>query len=424
MTCGNRGQVLIVFVAALLALLGVAALGVDVGYMYTVHHELQRSTDAGALAGASAFFDGSWSDSAIRSLSDTRARTFAAKDKVANASLVASKEISVGFPGPERVRVDASRTVPLFFSRLFLGPTKTITAHSVAEASAVGTNVKGLKPWGIPFPWEDTNGNDLYDAGEAVYRDCPPENIMRSALFPWTMPREAGGGGKPALPESLLARATGWLGDALTTPPAFACIAPPPYPPPNETSNYFCAGTRVVLKIGTPQNSPKNPSGIPSLQQESGHFFALALDGKGGSVYRDTIVDGSHTSYSVGDAVTLEPGNMVGPTRQGVSDLIAADRLSTWNDEKNLPESSLYHAGDGSWMNSPRVIRIPLYDPEVALHNGRTNMVIAAFGGFWIESIGTQGTIYGRFIPSHAFGAGPVQGPASGPVLRVLRLVE
>ena len=87
MRIGNRGQVLLVFVAALLALLGIAALGIDVGYMYTVRHELQRSTDAGALAGASAFFDGSWSDAAIRALADARARAFASKDKVATSAL-------------------------------------------------------------------------------------------------------------------------------------------------------------------------------------------------------------------------------------------------------------------------------------------------------------------------------------------------
>jgi len=126
MRAGNRGQVLLVFLGALLALLGVAALGIDVGYLYTVRHELQRCTDAGALAGASAFIQGSWSDPGVRSLADSRARAFAAKDKVATSTLAPASEVSVAFPAAERIRVQASRTVPLFFSRLFLGPTKTI----------------------------------------------------------------------------------------------------------------------------------------------------------------------------------------------------------------------------------------------------------------------------------------------------------
>jgi Flp pilus assembly protein TadG len=375
----NRGQVLLIFLAGLLAMLGVSALGIDVGYMYTARHELQRCTDAGALAGASAFIQGSWSDPGVRTLAGSRARAFAAKDKVATSTLSPASELSVGFPAAERVRVQASRTVPLFFSRLFLGPTKTITASSVAEASAAGSNVKGLKPWGIPFPWEDTNGNDEYDAGETVHRDCPPEAAARAALSPWTDGPPAAGGG--ARPDSLLARTTDWLACALT-PSAFACILPPP--PSEPPTSFFCVGTRVVLKIGTPQNSPKNPSGIPSLQQESGHFFALALDGKGSSVYRDTIADGSQNPFRIGDAVTLEPGDMVGPTRQGVNELIKADPTSQWNAAAGLPESNQYHAGDGSWMNSPRVVRIPIYDPEIALKTGRSTMVIASFAGFWI----------------------------------------
>ena len=274
MRIGNRGQVLLVFVAALLALLGIAALGIDAGYMYTVRHELQRSTDAGALAGASAFFDGSWSDPAIRALADARARAFASKDKVATSTLSPGGEMSVAFPAAERVRVAASRNVPLFFSRLFLGPTKTITAYSVAEASAAGTNVKGLKPWGIPFPWEDTNGNDQFDSGETVHKGCDREGVPRPVALS------------------------------------------------------FCPGTRIILKIGTPQDrdrTPKNPSGIPSLQQESGHFFALALDGTGGSVYRDTIVNGSNTPVKhrrcghpgAGEHGGPHPSGDAGPDRRG-----------------------------------------------------------------------------------------------------------
>src|SRR5512140_1855171 len=118
---GNRGQVLLVFLGGLLALLGVAALGIDMGYLYTVRHELQRCTDAGALAGASAFLSGNWSDGATRAVADSRARAFAAKDKVAASFLSAGNEVTVAFPSRDRVRVDAVRTVNLFFARLFLG---------------------------------------------------------------------------------------------------------------------------------------------------------------------------------------------------------------------------------------------------------------------------------------------------------------
>jgi len=370
MHAGNRGQVLLVFLGALLALLGVTALGIDVGYLYTARHELQRCTDAGALAGASAFLSGAWTDGATRSVADGRARTFAAKDKVVAAILSAGSEVAVAFPSQDRVRVDATRNVSLFFARLFLGPTKTVTAYSIAEASVVDTNVRGLKPWGIPYPWEDTNGNGLYDPGETVHRDCP-EGVL-------------------------------------------------------DLSRYFCPGTRVILKIGTPQNSPKSPDGLPSLQQEPGHFFALDFDGSGASGYRQGIEGESTYPVSVGDSIALETGNMVGPTVQGTSTLLDADPTSQWNAAAGLPESDRFHADDGSWMNSPRVIRIPVYDPETALSNGKTSMVVAGFAGFWIESIEHhQGTVIGRYIPTRAFGQpGPAAGPTAGPVLKTLRLVE
>ena len=51
----NRGQGLVLFA---LALIGLAALGIDVGYTcYGVRHELQRCAGSGALGGASAYID-------------------------------------------------------------------------------------------------------------------------------------------------------------------------------------------------------------------------------------------------------------------------------------------------------------------------------------------------------------------------------
>ena len=63
-----------------------------------------------------------------------------------------ASEVSVAFPAAERVRVQASRTVPLFFSRLFLGPTKTITAYSVAGGLRGGLEREGAEAVGDPVP--------------------------------------------------------------------------------------------------------------------------------------------------------------------------------------------------------------------------------------------------------------------------------
>lgn len=371
MRARERGQVLAILALMLVALLGMGAVGIDVGSMLSARHELQRCADAGALAGASAFLLEDWSSSSGRSTADARARDFASRDNVASAPLDPAGEVRVSFPSRDRVRVDASRNVGLSFSRLFLGPNRQIGAAAVAEASVADRNVRCLKPWAIPYPWEDADGNGRYDAGETVHTDCPPG------------------------------------------------VADP--------QHYFCQGSEIILKIGTPSGSPNNPSGIPSLQQEPGHFFALDF-GNGASGYRDAIEGDTCVSgpaISRGDAYPLETGNMVGPTVQGTRTLIQADPGSAWNAASNLPESGTYTVADGSWMNSPRIVRIPVYDPAAPPEMGKSTVRVAGFAGFWIERIGTQGTIIGRFVPLLVVGSGgPSAGPTDGPVLRTLRLVE
>lgn len=376
----QRGQVLVMFAGGLFALIGFAALGIDVGYMYTVRHELQRCADAGALAGASAFFDGPWADAGIRAIADARARDFASRDKVGPAAhLDPASDVAVDFPQADRIRVTTQRTVNLFFARVLGQAARTINATAVAQARMVSQQVPCIKPWGIPFPYVDnnpTNGN--WDSGEDVNTECPDGGV--------------------ALP------------------------------------GYFCPGSQVILKIGTPENSPNNPDNIVSLQQEAGHFFALDF-GSGAKTYDDAIKDvdcSGGYSISVGDEIPLKPGNMVGPTYQAVEkdqdSLIALDPLSQWNYAENLPESPKYPIEGGLWMSSPRVVRIAIYDPSEPLRTGATTMKVAALVGFWIEKIdkaGQQGTVYGRFVklPAGAGVGGPDPG-SNGPELRILSLVE
>ena len=236
-----------------------------------------------------------------------------------------------------------------------------------------------VKPWGIPYPWNDVNGNKKYDLGpppETFYNMCPEGTFI-------------------------------------------------------PDNNSFCQGTPLILKIGTPSGKKDQPD-IASLQQEPGHFFALDF-GSGAKTYEEMIKGGcpGDSIVSVGDWIPLEPGNMVGPTYHGVTSdsdsLVNQDPTSHWDTATNLPTSDKYNGEN--WLNSPRVVRIPIYDPSDAISNGKTDMHVAALAGFWVEKCekqGNQGTVYGRFIPMSAFGefAGPDPGPNPGPVLKSIRLVE
>lgn len=360
---GRRGQVLVVFALVLFVLLGMAALAVDVGYLFSVRHELQRSADAGALAGASAFQEGPWDNTDLSSptmvAADTRARDIASRDHVSRVPLDRNAEVAVSFPATDRIRVTTSRTANLFFARVLGVTSRPVNATAVAEAAVANRGLRCLKPWGVPLPWDDADGDNKYDPGERVY----------------------------SLDE---------LG----------------------------AGFRIILKVGEPFNNPNNLDNIASLQQESGHFFALSLcDDSGGADYRNRIEAPCLDDCQVneGDLVDLKTGNTVGPTRQGVDGLIATDAGATYDPATNEVRDSGY----ADWHDSPRLVKVPLYDPNQMLRQGSTQMQVDAFGGFWLEGYNTsQGTVIGYYVPDTAAGARSDTGPAPGPQLKVLRLVE
>ena len=364
MVRGNRGQVLVLVALAIFVLLGFAALGIDVGFMYSVRHELQRSADAGALAGASRWIEpgSEWSSNPsdpVMVASMERAKDYATMDQVATNPLDRTSEVAVDFPSQDRIRVTTQRTVPLFFARVLGRNNRLIRATAVAEAAIADTGVKCLKPWGIPVPGFDTDGDGRYTLADGP----APDNLDHVPL-----------------------------------------------------------GTKIIIKIAEPFNK-NGQLDLPSLQQESGHFFALDLcEDRGGSDYRTRIESQckDDCSVNIGDNLVLEPGNMVGPTKQGVQTLLDQDP-GVWNEGSKTVVGSSFDP----YTDSPRFVHIPVYDPEQMLHQGRVEMTVVGFAGFWISGFDSkQGTVTGYYVPDTTpMGAGG-SGPGPGPVLRVLRLVE
>ncbi len=75
---GERGQILAIVVLALVALLGIAAFAIDVGYAYYAKRQLQSATDAAALAGAQ--------DLPVAATAISTATSYAAANTPANLS--------------------------------------------------------------------------------------------------------------------------------------------------------------------------------------------------------------------------------------------------------------------------------------------------------------------------------------------------
>jgi Putative Flp pilus-assembly TadE/G-like len=392
------GQLIVVFAIVLLVLLGFAALGIDVGYMYSVRNDLQRSADSGALAGAYVFNDYRWLSGSIpatlRNKAVARATDFATRDPVGAAPLP-SGAVTVTFPpgAVNQIQVDVQDTVNLFFAGIIGSPTVTLTATARAEAVQVRQNVECLKPLAVPLPYVDRDNNDRRDhSNETISYNCGPGTL--------------------------------------------------------------CQGTRLLnprhLRI-----VDDSSISVSDVRYNSGRLFALDMCGSGGvgnSTYQNWIQSrctetcGGGTPFvaDIGDRIRLRNNQSDSPTRAGLQALISGDNNgATFNyDSVNypgLPGSNNYN-GD-NWINSPRVIRVVLYDPGVVAGSSQTDTRIPVWGfaGFWINRVyrrqtGTTGWPYfnptysyfvdGYLIPDSVVGTDPIIPPSIEPSLKTTRLVQ
>jgi hypothetical protein len=286
---------------------------------------------------------------------------------------------------PDQIEVVTSRNADLFFARVFGMPNQLITARAVAQASVVSptVDVNCIKPFAIPYPWADdptygmnrdgTAPNGVYDGspdpGETVYTDCQ------------------GGVG-------------------------------------------LCPGSAITLKVGSPSADNTSPTG----QQSSGQFFLMQgnVDGETfeGAADLRTMISTGCFPINMYKAVDLMTGNAMGPTVQGIQALI--DNATSQGYSTTFPTDLDTNTFE---LSSPRVVRVVIYDPRLPIVGGGsggtqgTNASVQVgynLAGFWVESVGRQGSdgfVTGRYIPGTAFGA-PGNGSNTGTEIKVISLVE
>jgi hypothetical protein len=159
----------------------------------------------------------------------------------------------------------------------------------------------------------------------------------------------------------------------------------------------FILNTTVVLELG-------------SWDSVGGNFGSLNFDGSGGDVYRETVEGGSISSWQIGDEVPTQTGNMVGPTKQGIDDII--------NQCTHIPEctSTSYQ------LDCPRIITVPLID---ALDDhGSSTVIIVGFARFFIDEVSGGGNvaITGQFLEEVTVGSSDPSDPDFG--VRTVKLTE
>jgi hypothetical protein len=144
--------------------------------------------------------------------------------------------------------------------------------------------------------------------------------------------------------------------------------------------------TEVIIKAGN-LNDPDAPA------RDSGFYYPIAPDGAGAQEYLDNIVNGCSSSIGIGSVIDVEPGNMIGPTQQGIDQLLSQDP-GAWFDPLNCTIQGSSYNG----YTSPRVIKVPLYDPELAPDSGRNTITVTGLAAFFIT--GVQGRdVRGIFLP-------------------------
>jgi len=283
------------------------------------------------------------------------------------------------FGEANRVQVTVYRTAargnPLstLVARYFGVDTADISATATAEASRA-SGMTCVKPFTIPDKWREMqnppwDGNDTYDAFNN-------------------------------------------RGEPLANPDIYIPANQPGYTGYNQESN---RGQELVIRAGTGTNITVS------------FYFSLAMPEHtggdpltGGAWYDWNIANCNRSVMHWGDLMTTEPGNMVGPTIQGIEALIARDPGARWDLTTNRVVNSAFGG-----QQSPRVFPIPLYDPiyyDSGKRQGRNaDLKTANWIGFFADHVqGNQ--IYGRIIPIAGIRDGA--DTPEGLSIRAIRLVK
>ena len=366
----ERGMTLVMVATGLVAFLSATMLAVDVGMLMVARTEAQSSADAGALAGAVAlgfdnFDDRSATGPAVR---NAIAASMAAENGVMNGQVSVWPE-DVTFPTNTRIRVRVQRSgvrgnpLSTFIAPMFGVPNVDLGAEATAEVSPANA-MTCVKPFTVPDkwderqtpPWDPSDTFDLYDK----------------------------------------------KGNLLANPDVYIPLGQPGYTGYNA---YADRGALITLKSS-------NEDKI-----EPSFYFPYAIgDVSGAEEYRENIAGCNSTVMGFNDLILAEPGNMVGPTKQGMDDLIAKDPNAHWDPYKKSVVSTM--------SPSPRVVAIPLFDPvyyETGKVNGRNaDLKVVNYMGFFVEEMNGK-DVKGYITPIGGIMSGNGPAPAGAfPIAIVL----
>jgi Flp pilus assembly protein TadG len=375
---GEQGAILVHVALAIIALMAFSTFVVDYGVFWLGRRQSQNAADAGALAGAIALAYDDYSDRTVDGPAQDNAVSAALANTVFGAppSVVAGTDVTFP-PCPDDgtdgcIRVDVYRTVdrgnPLpIMAGTFVGlVNQDVRATATAKVSTANAT-DCLKPWGVIDRWQENQ-----DPGGWGPESTFDKYDKKGELDPSINPADV-----------YIAPTDGDPGTGFY-----------PFESDGSRSPYY--GMPFSLKVGDQQN----------FDYATGWFAALALFGDtGGADYKDNIVNCVGTTYTIGQELDIdtEPGQKVGPTSQGVGELVAKDPNAIWNTTTNSVTGSAFAA-------SPRIVAIPLINPDLmaeAQKGGRTSVPLTNILGFFVEGWDqSEKAVYGRLVTVPGFKVG------------------
>lgn len=368
----ERGTSVILVAITMTALLSVVALAVDVGMLLNSRSEAQRAADSAALAGAGSLI--------VAPDDEPRARNTAIQYGSLNtvrktAVTVLPEDVDVDLAqGRVTARVrrtgDRGSAVATWFANVFGVSEVDIAATATAQVQPAG-RATCVKPFAIPDQFLDIDGDGEFDKGVDQY-----DPNVHGYGGDWRNPGHSGDDGQ------------GYVNDF---------------------------GRPVDLKQGGPtffQPGWYYPWNVPNVED--------APD-VGAEEYRWNIKNCNPSIISIGEQYQIETGDMDGPTRLGVTDLLGKDSGAYWDDFTNSVEGSAWAP---NWEGGPRVGIIPVFDPSRDFNPGKKPVEFTNFIAVFFEDVvggGYNQQVIARIMFASGIGGGS---GGTGPGLKFVQLVE
>ena len=373
------GYVIVTVAITIVVLLGFAAMAVDSGVLYSSRTSAQRIADGAALAGAASFiFDPNGPQPAT---AEAHARAFAEGKSILGDTVTAGEVTVTVDIVNQRVTVHILRNEETYLAKAIGMTDVDVGVTGTAEAGSQFVGSECVKPWFLP--------NSVFlDNPEITPLADPASDACSACGDAGTNPNY-----DPEAFGQLLIHRVGT--DLVVTPFAESLLL-------NQRL--------ITLK-------PNNPS--QSL--EPGQFYAIAVGGTGGNVYRDNIMGcaGPTAAVRCADCQQSEPGNMIGPTVQGTSAMIhkpTQDVISSLG-----PPLQIINSGASlPVQQSPSRVTVPIWDvcsqvngtscsdtgfcPGLKLTNGGRNVTleVIGFADIFVEDVSNGDGVSAYVLGVHA----------------------